>query len=194
MASYADELVAVAGRLNIDPAWLANIIAIESRGGDPQAVNDISGATGLIQFMPCPICTAEDLGTTTSALYQMTGLQQMPYVERYFQMVMRRHGPVRSQEDVIAAVFYPAYIGQPDREMPYNVQRDNPGIRTLSDYTRILTSKSKLPVEGIAGGVFSGLGGGNKATQIAIYGSIAGLIILAAWRYQDDIRAFARGE
>jgi hypothetical protein len=193
MASYADELVAVAGRLNIDPAWLANIIAIESRGGDPQAVNSKSGATGLIQFMPCPVCTAEDLGTTTSALYQMTGLQQMPYVERYFVDRIRERGPLRSQEDVIAAVFYPAYIGQPDREMPANVQAMNPGIRTLSDYTRILTANSKLPVEGIAGGVFTGLGKGNKAVQLALFGSLGGLIILAAWRYQDDIRALVRG-
>jgi hypothetical protein len=194
MASYADELVATAGRLNIDPAWLANIIHLES-GGNPQAVNTYGDnptyATGLIQFMPE---TARELGTTTDALYQMTGAQQMPWVERYFVKKIAVHGPLRSQEDVIGAVFYPVYIGQPDREFPPNVQKYNPGLRTLRDYTRKLSQSAKLPVEGIAGGVFSGLGGGNKATQIAIYGSIAGLIILASWRFRDDIRALARGE
>ena len=193
MASYADELVATAGRLNIDPAWLANIIHLES-GGNPRAVNSISGATGLIQFMPCPTCTAEDLGTTTSALYQMTGLQQMPYVERYLQNVIRKYGPLDSQEKVIAAVFYPAYINAPLTVMSAAVQRDNPGITTVRDYTTKLSQRARLPVEGIAGGVFSGLGGGNKATQIAIYGSLARLIILASWRFRDDIRALARGE
>jgi hypothetical protein len=183
MASYADALVGVAARLGIDPAWLANIIQLES-GGNPQARNSISNATGLIQFMPA---TATNVGTTVSDLYQMDGRQQMPYVERYFENVIAAHGPLRSQEDVIAAVFYPAYIGQPDREFPANVQAANPGLRTMRDYVRRLSATAKLPVTGI-GGALTGLGDGNKAVQLALVGSLAGLILVAAWRYQDDLR------
>ena len=184
MASYADALVGAAARLGIDPAWLANIIQLES-GGNPQARNPTSGATGLIQFMPS---TAPTVGTTVNDLYPMDGRQQMPYVEQYFQNVIAKFGPLRSQEDVIAAVFYPAYIGQPDREFPANVQVANPGLRTMRDYVRRLSASARLPVEGIAGGPLAGLGGGNKAVQLALVGSLAGLILLATWRYQDDLR------
>ena len=83
MAPYARELVETAGRLKFDPAWLANIIHLES-GGNPQARNPTSAATGLIQFMTF---TAKDLGTSIDALYQMDGKQQMPYVERYLKIV-----------------------------------------------------------------------------------------------------------
>ena len=105
MASYADELVAVAGRLNIDPAWLANIIAIESRGGDPQAVNPTSGATGLIQFMPK---TAAALGTTTDALRAMTAVEQLEYVRKYFK------DRKLAARDVYPSIFFPAAIGKAD--------------------------------------------------------------------------------
>jgi hypothetical protein len=148
MAPYADLIVETSGRLGFDPAWLANIIHLES-GGNPQARNPTSRATGLIQFMPCPTCTAEGLGTTIDALYQMDGRQQMPYVERYFVNVMKRHGPLRSQEDVIAAVFFPAYIGKPLAPMSAKVQAQNPGITTIRDYTNKLVSKARLPAEGI---------------------------------------------
>jgi hypothetical protein len=148
MASYADLIVETSGRLGIDPAWLANIIQLES-GGNPQARNPTSRATGLIQFMPCPTCTAEGLGTTVDALYQMNGRQQMPYVERYFQNTIRARGPLRSQEDVIGAVFYPAHIGKPDKEFPAIVQQQNAGLRTLRDYAQRLAVRAKLPIEGI---------------------------------------------
>jgi len=148
MAPYADLIIETSGRIGIDPAWLANIIHLES-GGNPQARNPTSRATGLIQFMPCPTCTAEGLGTTIDALYQMDGRQQMPYVERYFQNVIKRHGPLTSQEDVIAAVFFPAYIGKPFAPMSAKVQAQNPGISTIRDYTNKLLVKARLPSEGI---------------------------------------------
>jgi hypothetical protein len=145
MASYADLLVETAGRLNIDPAWLANIIHLES-GGNPQARNPTSAATGLIQFMPK---TATGMGTTIDEIYQMNGRQQMPLVERYFQNIIKVYGPLDSQEKVIAAVFYPAYINKPLAVMSAKVQAQNPGITTIRDYTNKLLKKARLSVEGI---------------------------------------------
>ncbi|MDV6376366.1 hypothetical protein ORD21_17365 [Deinococcus sp. ZS9-10] len=52
-------------------------------GVDPSRRNAVSGATGLIQFMPS---TARELGTTTDALARMSRAEQLPYVERYLQM------------------------------------------------------------------------------------------------------------
>jgi hypothetical protein len=145
MASFVSDIVAVAGRLGIDPAWLANVINFESAGGNPQARNPTSGATGLIQFMPS---TARKLGTTTAALAAMTGRQQMAWVERYFAPYKSR---MKSQEDVFSAVFYPVAMGKgPGYTFPAKVQEQNPGIRTMGDYVRLATKRARLAAPTVA--------------------------------------------
>lgn len=173
MAGYADALVATSRRLGVDPAWLANIINAESRG-NPAARNPTSDASGLIQFMPS---TAAGLGTSTTAIRGMSGQQQMPLVERYFQQVIAQRGALRSQEDVIAAVFYPAYIGRPLDTFPLAVQQQNRGMRNIRDYTVFLTSDAKLPVAGIG----SGFSLGRLALGVALVG-VAGAGSYLAWR------------
>src|SRR3990167_3056635 len=54
-----------------------------NRTFDPGQCNAAgSGAIGLIQFMPS---TAHLLGTTTEQLAQMTAVEQLAYVRRYFE-------------------------------------------------------------------------------------------------------------
>jgi hypothetical protein len=60
---------------------LLSVIEKES-AFDPSNVNDSSGATGLIQFIPK---TAADLGTTTNDLKGMSVLDQLEFVDKYFQ-------------------------------------------------------------------------------------------------------------
>lgn len=145
MASYADEIARVAAAIGIDAGWLANVINFES-GGNPQARNKYSNATGLIQFMPS---TASRLGTSVDALYGMSGRSQMPWVERYFTPFK---GKLRSQEDVYMAVFYPAYIGQPDKAFPAKVVAVNPGIFTPRDYAAKANARAKIrEVIGVTG-------------------------------------------
>ena len=182
MASYADLLVETAGRLNIDPAWLANIIYLES-GGNPQARNKTSQATGLIQFMPK---TATGMGTTIDEIYQMNGRQQMPLVERYFQNIIKVYGPLDSQEKVIAAVFYPAYINKPLAVMSAKVQAQNPGITTIRDYTNKLLKRALLSVEGI------GLPTGSTATYawVTLGVLVAGGGLLYYYKPEAYTRAF----
>lgn len=138
MASYADEIVRVAESLGTRPEWLANVINFESKGGDPQAVNPTSDATGLIQFMPR---TAARLGTSTDALRGMDGREQMLYVEEYFEPF---RGRLNSQEDVYMAVFYPKAMGDPDFEFPEKVVAQNAGIRTPRDYASKANSRARL--------------------------------------------------
>lgn len=146
MSSYADEIVATSQRLNIDPAWLANVINFESAGGNPQARNPVGGATGLIQFIKS---TAARLGTSTDALYRMTGKQQMVYVERYFQPYK---GRMRSQTDVFTAVFFPANLGKgPGAALPAWARAGNAGIQTMGDYARMALARAKLAGTGIPG-------------------------------------------
>lgn len=138
MRPYVDELIRVSESLMINPIWLANVINFESRGGDPKAVNSTSGATGLIQFMPR---VARRLGTSTSALYDMSGRDQMKWVEEY---LSDYKGMMNSQEDVYMAVFYPKAIGNPDFRFKKEVVRQNAGIRTPRDYAALANSKASI--------------------------------------------------
>lgn len=93
-----------------DPSWLMSCMAFESgRTFSPKIRNGAgSGAVGLIQFMPQ---TAAALGTTTAALAQMTAVQQLGYVERYF---TPWSGRLRNLGDVYSAILWPAGIGKLD--------------------------------------------------------------------------------
>lgn len=95
-------------RLNMSSKDLKGLIYSES-GGNPQAVNKHSGATGLIQFMPK---TAAALGTSTEALKRMTAEQQLPYVEKYLKMSKKNAGFDANHQlsagELYALVFMPA--------------------------------------------------------------------------------------
>lgn len=174
MASYADEIERVSNKLGIHPSWLANVINFES-GGNPQARNPYSSATGLIQFITS---TAARLGTSVDALYQMTGRQQMAYVEKYFSAYA---GKLRSQEDVYMAVFYPKAIGNPDYPFPASVTAVNPGISTPRDYVTMANRKAKIaPYVGefVASGVSRLYGAWPIFLVIGVGGIAAALI----WR------------
>lgn len=98
---------AVAKALNLDASWLMAIMYHES-GISTTAKNPMSTATGLIQFTRS---TAISLGTTTVALARMTPVEQMDYVQKYFEQYK---GRISNLTDCYMAVFYPNAMGQPD--------------------------------------------------------------------------------
>jgi hypothetical protein len=81
----------------------------QESGVNPAAVNKMSGATGLIQFMPA---TAASLGTTTAELKNMSAVEQLDYVYKYFKMVGVKPG--MDLGDLYMAVFMPKYVGADD--------------------------------------------------------------------------------
>ncbi len=83
------------------------IMQFES-GLNHRSVNRLSGASGLIQFMPS---TARGLGTSTSALLGMTEIEQLDYVQKY---LLPYRGKLNTLGDFYAAVLWPAAVGQPD--------------------------------------------------------------------------------
>lgn len=91
---------------------IAAVIQIES-GGKPSAVNKTSGATGLIQFMPS---TAKTLGTTVEALRGMSALEQLDFVERYYERTLAGFMPT-DPGDYYVATFMPAYLGRADSDV-----------------------------------------------------------------------------
>jgi peptidoglycan hydrolase-like protein with peptidoglycan-binding domain len=161
-------LIDTANWIGINPDWLASVMSFES-GLNPAAVNQAgSGATGLIQFMPS---TATALGTSTTALKQMTFQEQLPYVQRYF---APHRGKLHSLEDTYLAVFYPAFIGESDDTVLGHVgsaiydqnsgfDRDGKGYVTKSDITSTIrgvlaSAVGRVTVPGIVVGfAFGGL-------------------------------------
>lgn len=109
--SFKSRVIEIAETLLMPPEgpdWLMACMAFESgRTFSANVKNKISGATGLIQFMPL---TAAALGTTTTELAGQNPLTQLDYVERYFEPYK---GRLNSIDDVYMAILWPAAIGQP---------------------------------------------------------------------------------
>jgi hypothetical protein len=104
---FAEKVNNICAELRIEANWLMFVMWFESKL-NPQAVNPISGAVGLIQIMPS---TARSLGTTTDVLKRMNNVQQLYYVLAYLRPYK---GKMKSWVDVYLAVFYPKAMGKPD--------------------------------------------------------------------------------
>ena len=98
----------VSTRLGIDPNWLMAIMYWESASTFSSSIQNSIGATGLIQFIPS---TAKGLGTTTTALKNMSAVDQLDYVEKYLNVYK---GKLNSYVDTYFSVFFPLAIGKPD--------------------------------------------------------------------------------
>lgn len=80
--AFISEVEAMAQRLDTQPEYLMAVMSFETGGSfSPSVQNPVSGATGLIQFMPA---TARGLGTSTAALQGMSATEQLSTVESYF--------------------------------------------------------------------------------------------------------------
>lgn len=126
----------VANNLDIDPDHLYTVIYFETGGTfDPCQKNQAgSRATGLIQFMPS---TAEELGTSTDELCEMSAVEQMNYVEKYFELRINQYGDLDTLDKVYLAVFTPTAIEKENDEIIYQVPQleyeQNEGLDTSGD-------------------------------------------------------------
>lgn len=106
--AFRAELVRVADRLGCDPSDLAAIISFESgRTFSPSVRNRSSGAVGLIQFTKSGIA---GLGTTLESLANMSAVEQLAWVEKYF----RARPKARNLGDLYMAVLWPSAVYKPD--------------------------------------------------------------------------------
>jgi hypothetical protein len=98
----------VCENLGCAPDHLMAAIALETMETfSPSVRNSQSGATGLIQFLES---TAQELGTTTDELAGLSAVDQLRFVERYFD---RYRGRVGGVEDLYLAILWPRAVGQP---------------------------------------------------------------------------------
>jgi hypothetical protein len=100
---FTARLNQVASALRIDPADLLAVMKFETMGKLTPDVSNRMNAVGLIQFMPS---TAKDLGTTTEALKNMSAVEQLEWVYKYY----KRQGlrPNSSIFEIYLMTLFPA--------------------------------------------------------------------------------------
>lgn len=106
--AFIEKIKEVAINLEINPNWLMVVIELETAGTFSAKIQNSLGYTGLIQF---GAAAAKDLGTTTNHLKQLTEVEQLNWVEKYFRRFRKK---MKTLADVYLAVFFPAAIGKPD--------------------------------------------------------------------------------
>lgn len=116
--AFRAKVTAIAKNLSLQPNWLMAVMAYETRYTfSPAKRNPGSTATGLIQFLQS---TAIGLGTTTSRLARMSAVEQLDYVEKYYESVAAPR--IQNLGDAYLAVLFPPGVGRPDTYVMW--QRD----------------------------------------------------------------------
>lgn len=105
--AFKEKVIKIAADLKTDPNFLMAIMSFESgHTFSPKKKNPLSGATGLIQFIPK---TAEGLGTSIQKLEKMTAEEQLDVVAQHFAPF---RGKLKTLEDAYMAVLFPKAIGK----------------------------------------------------------------------------------
>ncbi len=93
----------LARKHNVEPQWLADMIAVETANTFDPAVPNGQGYFGLIQFGPG---ARQDLGVSVEQLTRMTRVQQLTLVDRYLDLQKRYAGvdKFRNVEELAAAI------------------------------------------------------------------------------------------
>ena len=138
-ADFKAKVLEISRKLQIDPDDLMGIMAFESNGIDPSCVNKISGATGLIQFMPS---TAKDLGTTTKALAKMSAVKQLDYVYEYYKPYA---GKIRNIEDAYMVVLMPIAVGK-DNDFILGIKDSSEELAKSLSYGIVYKQNSVLDI------------------------------------------------
>lgn len=135
------ELERQAKDAGLDPAKIRGVIGKES-GGNADAKNPQSSATGLIQFLEG---TAQSLGTSTEELRKMSAAEQVPFVIKY--LSGKGLTAESDQGDYYVAIAAPAFVGKPDETKVYEKgspeydknpswDLDKDGVITVGDLKR----------------------------------------------------------
>ncbi len=130
---FLQKVKSVSFMLGIQPGWLMAVMNHESTFR-AAIVNKMSGATGLIQFMPK---TAIWLGTSVEALKNMSRVAQLDYVLSYYKKWQKNGIAARNLTDLALITFYPVAKGKPDsyiigseksQARAIAIGKQNPGI------------------------------------------------------------------
>lgn len=102
---FTDAVEKMADRLGAKPEFILAAMSFETGGSFNPGIQNSIGATGLIQFLKG---TAKGLGTTTDKLKAMTPVEQLEFVEKYF-------NPFKGKLDSLEAVYTAILSGSPKK-------------------------------------------------------------------------------
>lgn len=135
-----------AENLSVKPDWLYSLIDFESRW-NPAALNETSGARGLIQFLPS---TARSMGYLSANDLVEKNPDRVSQLIGPVYEYLKKYAPFPSEQSLCMAVFYPAYRSVPlDTIFPDTVTRANPGIVTPRDYIKLVFGSGWMPAAAI---------------------------------------------
>lgn len=100
---FIEAVEEMAERLETEPQYVLAAMSFETGGTFNPAIQNSIGATGLIQFLRS---TAIGLGTTTEILKNMSAVEQLEFVEKYFD-------PFAGRLDTLVAVYTSILSGSP---------------------------------------------------------------------------------
>jgi hypothetical protein len=129
-SNFYSKLVEIASETGMKPEDILAIMVSES-GINPQAHNPNGGATGLVQFMPGTLKNL-GFGGNTQEFSQLSGEQQLPYVQKLIETQMKFNGgPFTSGAQYYVSVFWPVGLKLPgvrrgDPQTP--IVEENPAI------------------------------------------------------------------
>ena len=158
---FIEKVKVIATRLGVDPNWLMAIMHFESAGTFSPSITNSLGYVGLIQI---GASARKTLGVSKEQLQKMTAVEQLDYVEKYFNLYK---GKYKTYIDTYFAVFFPLAIGKPDEWIiqgggltAKQIYDANPAFRNVKDgklrvWEVKKTMLEKLPKEWLNDGSFS---------------------------------------
>jgi uncharacterized protein (TIGR02594 family) len=129
---FLDKLVKICKNLGLDPNFMLSTMYVECRF-NPKAQNPKSKASGLIQFMPS---TAVGLGTTVDNIIKLKAIDQLDWVEKYYNSFKSLLPKIKEPAESYFVVFYPAAIGKPDSYVL--------GSEKSDDYAKLVASQNGI--------------------------------------------------
>ncbi len=108
-SEFKSEVKKIADKLGSKEEYLYTVMYFETGGTfcSCELNNAGSGAIGLIQFMPS---TADDLGTSSLALCEMSRIEQLKYVDNYLTQKKNSYGSLDTLEKLYMAILCPGAI------------------------------------------------------------------------------------
>lgn len=137
-AGFVQALSNMAERNGWDASGIAAVMAHES-GFSTTIKNPRSTATGLIQFTRA---TAEGLGTSIEALKSMSAIEQLVYVEKFFQRNMPKV-PKNLADYELVVLGRGNLVGSPDETSVYSSTDENPQLQAAYQGNRELDRDGK---------------------------------------------------
>jgi len=140
--------------LGVSRNALYALISFES-GWNVKATNRVTGARGLIQFMPA---TARGMGYKDANDLIAKNPDRISQLKGPVKIYLSQYKPFKGDYSLFMAVFYPkARSGSPFSLFPEAVRKANPGINTPMDYVNKVYAHAGIKTIGIGALLIAGL-------------------------------------